>query len=64
MNKWQRQLVKLAKKYGRRLVDDGHHLRLASDDPDIPDVRTSKSPSDVRTLQNLEATLRKPRRFG
>lgn len=57
--KHNRQLAKLAAAYSRHVIRTRRHLRLVCDRGERPFVVASCSPSDPRSLANLEADLKR-----
>lgn len=58
MRRWERDLNLLAKKYGLMLERTKRHYRLLDAATGVVAV-TSSSPSDHRTMKNLELQIRR-----
>jgi len=62
MRKLERELKKLAKKYDRRLERSSRHLKLVCEAGQFETIYFSATPSDHRSIKNLEARLRRTHR--
>ena len=58
MAKAERELMKLARRYGRHVENRGKHPALVCDRGERPPVFCSKTASDVRALKNIERDLK------
>jgi len=56
--KFERELKKLAARYGRRIEHGGKHMRLVCERGEFKTVFCAKTPSDRRAMKNIERELK------